>query len=181
MRLPLKANDLFARQADGKRFNIWPTPQRAQLCHLLKPRQPPAFAKTVQHLHKLMVCMSKMGYMRITRLIPKSVHGVLHGIVKLVRRRKIGWRESLHLNFPVVLIRLDSLDCVAQRLEERCGDAAGKSTEWSLACPGSGIALDCCSLLTSVLAFDVVAAGSLVGAAGSTPNTVVLGLMTGSE
>jgi hypothetical protein len=84
------------------------------------------------------------------------------------------------LYVSVGVIRLDSLEWVAQRLAERCGEAAGSSTEWSLACPGSGIALDCCSLLTSVLALEVVVAGSLVGAAGSTPNTVVLGAMAGS-
>ncbi len=67
------------------------------------------------------------------------------------------------------------------RLAARWGDAAGSRTEWSLACPGSGIAVDCCSLLTSVLAFDVVAAVSRVGPAGSTPKTVVLGGAAGDE
>lgn len=67
------------------------------------------------------------------------------------------------------------------RLAARCGDPGGSKTEWSLACPGNGIAVDCCSLLTSVLALDVVAAGSRVAPAGSTPNTVVLGVMAGAE
>ena len=65
------------------------------------------------------------------------------------------------------------------RLAARCGDDAGSNTEWSFACPGSGIAVDCCSLLTSDLSFDVVAAGSRVAPAGSTPNTVVLGVLAG--
>lgn len=43
------------------------------------------------------------------------------------------------------------------------------------------MALDCCSLLTSVLAVDVVAAASRVGPAGSTPSTVVLGIAAGEE
>lgn len=67
------------------------------------------------------------------------------------------------------------------RLAARCGDPLGSKTEWSLACPGSGIAVDCCSLLTSVLPLEVVVAGSRVGPAGSTPNTVVLGGAAGSE
>lgn len=67
------------------------------------------------------------------------------------------------------------------RLAARRGEDAGNSTEWSFACPGNGIAADCCSLLMSVLSFDVVAAGSRVVPAGSTPNTVVLGVMAGAE
>lgn len=69
----------------------------------------------------------------------------------------------------------------SQRLVAPCADAAGSNTEWSFACPGNGIALDCCSLLTSVLSVEVVAAASLVGPAGATPNTVVLGVVAGAE
>jgi hypothetical protein len=45
----------------------------------------------------------------------------------------------------------------------------GKRTEWSLACPGRGIAVDSSALLTADFAGDVVAGASLVGPAGSMP------------
>lgn len=86
------------------------------------------------------------------------------------------------MNFREVAKTLDTGDAnQAYRLAARWGDDAGSNTEWSLVCPGSGMAADCCSLLTSVFAFDVVAAASRVGPAGSTPITVVLGVAAGEE
>lgn len=76
---------------------------------------------------------------------------------------------------------MNSCGSSGYRLAARCGDPGGSKTEWSFACPGNGIAVDCCSLLTSVLALDVVVAASRVAPAGSTPNTLVLGVMAGSE
>ena len=43
------------------------------------------------------------------------------------------------------------------------------------------MAVDCCSLLISVLSFEVVAGASRVDPAGSTPKTVVLGSTAGEE
>lgn len=70
--------------------------------------------------------------------------------------------EVLHLNVPGVgnasiALRLGGVSINNYRLAARCGDAGGIKTEWSFACPGNGIAVDCCSLLTSVLALEVVA------------------------
>ncbi len=45
----------------------------------------------------------------------------------------------------------------------------GSMTEWSLACPGSGMAVDWSVLLTSDFTGEVVAGASLVGPAGVTP------------
>ena len=44
--------------------------------------------------------------------------------------------------------------------------------EWSFACPGIGIEFDCCVLLMSELAAEVVAGASLVGPAGRVPTRV---------
>ncbi len=57
----------------------------------------------------------------------------------------------------------------------------GLKTEWSLAWPGIGMALDCWALLISVLAGDVVVAGSGLGPAGGTPSTVVVGVVAASD
>lgn len=53
----------------------------------------------------------------------------------------------------------------------------GNSTEWSLACPGMGIAVDWSALLTFDLAGDVVAGASLVGPAGTMPIGLESGVM----
>jgi uncharacterized membrane protein len=45
----------------------------------------------------------------------------------------------------------------------------GNSTEWSLACPGRGMAVDWAALLTSDFTGEVVAGASLVGPAGIVP------------
>ena len=45
----------------------------------------------------------------------------------------------------------------------------GNMTEWSFACPGSGMAADWSALLISDFAGDVVAGASLVGPAGIMP------------
>lgn len=45
----------------------------------------------------------------------------------------------------------------------------GARVEWSFACPDIGIAFDCCVLLMSEDAAEVVAGASLVGPAGTVP------------
>lgn len=75
-------------------------------------------------------------------------------------------RTSIALNLPAHAIRP----------RQRAGGvdfcvAFGDNVEWSLACPGNGMAFDCCALLRSDLAVEVVAGASGVGPAGTTPTT----------
>ena len=53
--------------------------------------------------------------------------------------------------------------------------AFGESVEWSLACPGSGMAVSCCALVMSDLAADVVLAVSFAVPTCSTPSTFARG------
>lgn len=53
----------------------------------------------------------------------------------------------------------------------------GESVESSFACPGKGMAFDCCALLISEFAGDVVAAVSFVFPLDSTPITCDRGSM----
>ena len=75
-------------------------------------------------------------------------------------------RTSFALNPPVHAVRP----------RQRAGGvdfcvAFGDNVEWSLACPGNGMEFDCCALLISDLAVEVVAGASGVGPAGTTPTT----------
>ena len=66
-------------------------------------------------------------------------------------------------------------------IEVRAGfcDGLTSNTEWSLACPGIGMALDCWAALMSDLAGEAEGMESFVGPAGFTPSTVLLGSTAG--
>ncbi len=59
--------------------------------------------------------------------------------------------------------------------------AFGESVEWSLACPGSGMAESCWDLLTSDFAEDVVPTVSFAVPTCSTPSTLARGSSTGAD